>query len=1268
MSNDKNNPDINQQLKDSKRNPYSLKENTTDMTENTHDQVYTQKSSNQALDSHNNNQKNFNNSSNSLVEEYNENNINNDSSNKRNLNNNKNKMSNYSPNISYENNMNNEEYSESLEEPLYIMTLELERGRSEKLRIYPNSDPYLLAVQFCQANSLEEDAVKYLTSEIENLINKNKFSNGDESNYKNENLDNTQEEFNENYNQEEGENYNGNVNYDYGNNRNNLGYSNNSRKSYNKHANIDEVGFAYNNNNNNNYDYENKNSCPGFALDNKAKNINRNSKENFYINNPEMGILDHEENISAANCNSNSNRKMFVSDNNIPTYLVHEQITEVDEENNITIEKLKLSRTENDNISGSPLRKETSDLNDFINEKNYSSNNSNLIHKVIKDEEFAENYLNSSGKSIVNREEYNNESAAATNQIKSKKSEKENISRSQENFLEKDAINNINCHSNYSYFKHNENNNETTSNVLSHNDKSRIVPNDIKYSDNKIYLRGGENNFSNSKNSNNNSHNNNKFNGSLSNKNGLNSRESVSVDKGSKEAFSNANDEEKFFTFKQKDESRKETKLNLNSKNKINEKESLSSSNYNVTFKDDMISSNHQDQDYPNDLNYDYNKNMNSDLNKTVKKNKFDLSNTNVNPLLLNQFNYGEKATPLKIDSNKSNTNTNSNRKSSEKLYYIADTTNLNLNNNNKQSNSKVLDTKSGINLPKCLDNYNSNDINNNIRINDYHAAEKRNNNTDKSNTYDEINEKVREYDNVNKNNKDGRSSRNSNSSLIKRPNSRSKYQPLAERISNNQENISNSKIIANNNNNRNIVVPNNYEFISYMNINNKILNFQESEKNLRETKELSSSNKINNNNNDNNLNVLKSKESKRVFDNSRIIVANNKIMEHSNINNQRALVNHGPVKDDLKKRIDNNVDSNNINNFISSIENEITSIKGTQSSNNDRYDKDNKDKSDLNNLNNLNNLIKVTANDKRNEESDIISNNNINNTDNTHNLVYNNTKSNISNINEHVVLLVDQDRSCIQNEKNHLNNLNENRYDNHSRNIVYAKAGTPHNLHSENNKEARIESPNKKVYFCGIEDDVIHKDLVSNEKSSGKSAYYNQQQSENIKQNSNALLINYVDNNNIAQREGTKRRKIESAYNQGKLYNKDRIVSIHEHICAHNKPNLKRLNIFDRLYKEAEIKRILPKKVLKEEENEIYARNNSNNNNVNINNNAADPNCNFGEILYAREKISKEEKEKKLMQIKYEQDVIQMKNLTFSPEIHEYNVNNLRYLFIYLL
>jgi len=514
MSDEKNNQNMNQQ-RDSIRNPYLLKENTTGMTENTYDPGYALKSSTKALDSTNNFKKTYISSSNRMEGECIDNK--NDINKNENLEN-QNEISN-SGNASYNNIINNEDYNESSEEPLYIMTLELEKGKSEKLRIYPNSDPYNTAIEFCQANNLDEDAVKYLASEIENLINNRKIKNENENNY--ENLDHTEEEFLEDYN--------GNVHYDYENNRNSSQYSNDSRN---------DAENAYNK-------YTNNENNIGYPMD----RIKKNSKDNFY-NNPDMVNQEIEENVAL---NNNMNKKNFLSEN-IP-YLVNEQITEVDEENNITIEKLKSSKTEINDNSRSPIEKDA-EVNDF------NEYNSHLINKVIKDEEYSENILISSGKSL------NEEYGENFNLLKNQKSENENINRSEENIIEKTNINNINCRSNYNYFKNNSN--EINPNV-SINERGRIMPNNNNYSDSHVYLKDNLQKDSNN----------------LDYKKIINNKEICTNDKG-KENYLNSNNEEKFFTFKYHDDPDKETKQSLN-KNTCSNIESLINTNKNFDFKENII-------------------------------------------------------------------------------------------------------------------------------------------------------------------------------------------------------------------------------------------------------------------------------------------------------------------------------------------------------------------------------------------------------------------------------------------------------------------------------------------------------------------------------------------------------------------------------------------------------------------------------------------------------------------------------------------------------
>ena len=56
------------------------------------------------------------------------------------------------------------------EEPVYVMTVELEKGKSENIKIYSNSKPEELAYEFCKKNNLDFSSLSYLTNEILNLV------------------------------------------------------------------------------------------------------------------------------------------------------------------------------------------------------------------------------------------------------------------------------------------------------------------------------------------------------------------------------------------------------------------------------------------------------------------------------------------------------------------------------------------------------------------------------------------------------------------------------------------------------------------------------------------------------------------------------------------------------------------------------------------------------------------------------------------------------------------------------------------------------------------------------------------------------------------------------------------------------------------------------------------------------------------------------------------------------------------------------------------
>lgn len=57
-------------------------------------------------------------------------------------------------------------------EPIYIMTIELEKERSDIIQIFNDSNPEDLAFEFCKKNNLNLKAMGFLSGEIEKLLNK----------------------------------------------------------------------------------------------------------------------------------------------------------------------------------------------------------------------------------------------------------------------------------------------------------------------------------------------------------------------------------------------------------------------------------------------------------------------------------------------------------------------------------------------------------------------------------------------------------------------------------------------------------------------------------------------------------------------------------------------------------------------------------------------------------------------------------------------------------------------------------------------------------------------------------------------------------------------------------------------------------------------------------------------------------------------------------------------------------------------------------------
>ena len=58
------------------------------------------------------------------------------------------------------------------DEPLYVMTIELDEGKSSNVKIYLDSKPEELAFDFCKENNLDYSSMSYLSSQIKDLMNK----------------------------------------------------------------------------------------------------------------------------------------------------------------------------------------------------------------------------------------------------------------------------------------------------------------------------------------------------------------------------------------------------------------------------------------------------------------------------------------------------------------------------------------------------------------------------------------------------------------------------------------------------------------------------------------------------------------------------------------------------------------------------------------------------------------------------------------------------------------------------------------------------------------------------------------------------------------------------------------------------------------------------------------------------------------------------------------------------------------------------------------
>jgi hypothetical protein len=74
------------------------------------------------------------------------------------------------------------------------MNLDLEGGKSEKIKIYYDSKPEELAFEFCKSNNLNFEIMNYLKDEITKVLSENSSQSSSNSNNKQGNINILHEE------------------------------------------------------------------------------------------------------------------------------------------------------------------------------------------------------------------------------------------------------------------------------------------------------------------------------------------------------------------------------------------------------------------------------------------------------------------------------------------------------------------------------------------------------------------------------------------------------------------------------------------------------------------------------------------------------------------------------------------------------------------------------------------------------------------------------------------------------------------------------------------------------------------------------------------------------------------------------------------------------------------------------------------------------------------------------------------------------------------
>ena len=293
------------------------------------------------------------------------------------------------------------------EEPIYVMTLALEQGRSEKIEIFANSDPKELAYNFCRKNNLDFSALDYLKDQITKLLEAYEKQDGVEGEGEGEGAE---EEINENDDENNIEEEN--INEDDKEGDMNIPEIEEVQETLemNSNENIKEVNTDNNNNNEEEY------KINSFEKNNDNKEADNNDNDNnmkmdesndkSIENNEIMGENDNFE--KEGDCNNEDNE-----DNDSDEIVKEIDFRNIPQRQNDIV--LNKNDKINQNIQSLP---ELNNINNDIKEKDFNDIINENIKEINKDESNKkekeyENMENENKKeeneNLIHNEEHNNE-------------------------------------------------------------------------------------------------------------------------------------------------------------------------------------------------------------------------------------------------------------------------------------------------------------------------------------------------------------------------------------------------------------------------------------------------------------------------------------------------------------------------------------------------------------------------------------------------------------------------------------------------------------------------------------------------------------------------------------------------------------------------------------------------------------------------------------------------------------------------------------------